>query len=273
MKPKRIAIMVHEADARTGLGAPGVADLIPFWVEDGHTVIPLLGTETFVKADLILVHVDLSVVPEKYVEFAARYPIALNARVRDIRKSTFSRGLLRPGDPWTGPVIVKSDRNYGGFPEAERGIPRLDGRGLRPHFNNSLEYEVYNRLGDVPSDRFGSPDLVVQAFMPEMEEGRYYVRTYSFLGDRDTTQRAGSDHPIVKGHTATSFEPAMPHPDIVALRHRMGFDYGKFDYVEQGGKAIILDVNKTPGSIYRASPRILEARRIRAKGLYAYFKD
>jgi hypothetical protein len=53
----------------------------------------------------------------------------------------------------------------------------------------------------------------------------------------------------------------------------MGFDYGKFDYVERGGEAILLDVNKTPGSIYRVSPRIHEARRIRAKGLYAYFKD
>ena len=273
MKPRRIAILVHEADTQTGLGNPGVANLVPFWMEDGHTVIPLFGTGTFVKADLILVHVDLSVVPEKYVEFASRYPIVLNGRVRDIRKSTFSRGLLRPGDSWTGPVIVKSDRNFGGFPEAERGIHRLDGGGLRPHFKNSLEYELYDRLGDVPSDRFGSPDLVVQAFMPEMEEGRYFLRTYSFLGDRQTTQRVGSNHPIVKGLTATSFEPVIPHPDIVALRHQMGFDYGKFDYVEQDKEAIILDINKTPGSIPSASPRIIEARRIRAKGLYAYFKD
>ncbi|MBK8727670.1 MAG: hypothetical protein IPL96_16935 [Holophagaceae bacterium] len=273
MRPRRIALLFHEQDTRVRPETTGVAGLIPTWEADGHTVIPLYGTGVFEPADLVLVHVDLSVVPEAYLDFAARYPVALNGRVRDIRKSTFSPGLLRAGDPWKGPVIVKSDRNYGGHPEALRGVARMDGQGLLPSFGSPLDYEIYDSLGEVPPDRFESPDLVVQAFLPEMEDGRFFVRSYAFLGDRHTTQRAGADEPIVKGQTVTSTEPAEPHPDIVALRHRLGFDYGKFDYVVRDGAAVILDINKTPGAIYRASPRILENRRIRAQGLYGFFRD
>jgi len=34
--------------------------------------------------------------------------------------------------------------------------------------------------------------------------------------------------------------------EIEALRERMGFDYGKFDYVIHEGRVILLDANKTP---------------------------
>jgi hypothetical protein len=68
-----------------------VHDLAQLWREDGLEVVYLYGTDRFVPADLALVHVDLSVVPEPYLEFAARYPIVLNGRVRDIRKTVTSR--------------------------------------------------------------------------------------------------------------------------------------------------------------------------------------
>lgn len=273
MRPRRIALLFHAADARRGIAQTAVAGLIPFWEADGHTVHVCFGPEAFVEADVALLHVDLSVVPEAYLDLAARYPVALNGRIRDIRKSTFSVGLLAPGDAWAGPVIVKSDRNYGGFPEAMRGIPRADGRGLVPPFPDPWHYEVYGSLAEVPADRFDSADLVVQAFLPEVEDGMFWVRTYNFLGDRNSTQRSGSDEPIVKGHTVRCTQPARPHPDIVALRAEMGFDYGKFDYVEREGRAILLDVNKTPGAAPSVSPRVVEARRVRAQGLYAFFRD
>ena len=91
--------------------------LAQVWREDGLEVVYLYGIERFVPADLVLVHVDLTVVPESYLEFAARYPIVLNGRVQDIRKTVTSRYLVQPGDDWDGPVIVKSDLNCGGAAE------------------------------------------------------------------------------------------------------------------------------------------------------------
>jgi hypothetical protein len=114
---KRIAILFHKGDRHYDLSRYMVHYLARRWRADGHEVINLFGVSRFEPADLILVHVNLSVVPGEYIEFASRYPIALNSGVRDIRKSTISRNLVRPGEGWDGPVIVKSDLNYAGLPE------------------------------------------------------------------------------------------------------------------------------------------------------------
>ena len=102
-----------------------------FWREDGLEVVYLYGTDWFVPADLVLVHVDLSVVPESYIEFAARYPIVLNGRVRDIGKSAISGYLVHPGDDWDGPVIVKTDLNSGGYAEYRSSLNNLRRRRQR----------------------------------------------------------------------------------------------------------------------------------------------
>jgi hypothetical protein len=111
---KRFAVLCHERERGLDPARYLVHHFEEFWREDGHDVAYLFGTERFVPADIVLVHVDVSVVPESYLEFAARYPIVLNGRVRDIRKTTTSRYLLRPGDDWRGPVIVKTDLNHAG---------------------------------------------------------------------------------------------------------------------------------------------------------------
>ena len=81
MKRRRIAILFHEADARIGVNGTGVAGLVPFWKEDGHSVIALFGPDSFVEADLLIVHVDLTEVPSEYLAFSSRYPIAINGKV------------------------------------------------------------------------------------------------------------------------------------------------------------------------------------------------
>jgi hypothetical protein len=50
-----------------------VNQLAEFWRENGLEVVYLYGADRFVPADLVLVHVDPSVVPEEYLEFAAQY--------------------------------------------------------------------------------------------------------------------------------------------------------------------------------------------------------
>jgi hypothetical protein len=253
------------------LSSYGITQLIPHWERDGHKVFQVFGTQDFLPADLAIVHVDLSVVPEEYLALASRYPIALNGKVRDIRKSTFSTHLLRRGDPWKGPVIVKSERNFAGHPEAVRGVLRLDGKTLQPLFRSPLEYRIFDRLQEVPDQTFGMPDLVVQRFLPEMEDGRFHVRCYQFLGDRASCTRMGANEPIVKADTKVFSESVAPHPDIIEMRRRLGFDYGKFDYVIHHGEAILLDLNKTIGSA-RMTPRIEALRRNTAQGLYSYLE-
>lgn len=270
---RRIALLFHaDQDPRT-LGTYGVAGLAEVWRSHGHEVLHLFGTDRRPEADLVFVHVDLSVVPDEYLQFAVTYPVAVNGRVKDIRKSAFSEHLLGPGDDWAGPVIVKSDRNYGGLPEARLGLSRLDSDHVSPAFASPLHYRVLDSLSEVPRDCFASPDYVVQKFLPEMEDGLFHVRSFQFLGDYAACVRTASDHPIVKNETAVARMPVPPHPDVVALRERLGFDYGKFDYVVRDGEALVLDLNKTTGQGRSAGPLLLEARRRRAEGLYAYFRD
>src|SRR6266571_4018349 len=117
MSPRTIGILFHEKNRKRHLSGYAITFLAEFWRQDGHRVHYLFGTRKFVPADLLLVHVDLSVVPDEYLEFASRYPIALNRAATDIRKSLISANLVRPGDPHSGKVIVKTDLNYGGAPE------------------------------------------------------------------------------------------------------------------------------------------------------------
>ncbi len=255
------------------LSGYSITQLASHWRRDGHDVFPVFGCQEFVAADLVLLHVDLSVVPDDYLAIAGRYPIALNGRVRDIRKSTFSTHLVHRGDDWQGPVIVKSERNFAGHPEALRGLPRLDAKGLEPLFRSPLDYRVYDRIQEVPDGAFASPDLVVQRFLPEMEDGRFHVRMYQFLGDQATCTRVGANVPIVKSETKVFSESVAVHPRIIELRRRLKFDYGKFDYVLHHGEPILLDLNKTTGTAPQITPQIEAIRRITAQGLYSYFKS
>lgn len=283
---KRIGVLFHVND-RHDEGSYIVDHLARCWREDGHTVIYLFGTRRFIPADLIFVHVNLSVVPDAYLEFASRYPIVINGRIRDIRKSTTSRNLLRPGDPWDGPVIVKSDLNYGGEPERtlrhswlQRHLPlwrrvttlsdRVRGRQLP--FRSWRDYLVFDRSADVPQSWFRNRHAVVERFRPEIDDGLYHLRMYQFLGKRWSCSRLASPHPVLKAATSVRVDRIEPHPDIVTWRESLRMDYGKLDYVIHEGEVVLLDANKTTGaSRHLGDADLRAARRYLAEGLYGYF--
>jgi hypothetical protein len=244
-----------------------------FWREDGHEVIFLFGVAQFVPADVVIVHVDLSVVPDEYLEFARRYPIALNGEVKDIRKSTYSRLLVKPGDPYEGKVIVKSNFNYAAAPERSLGVS-LDPRGVSSsYFGTPLDYQIFESSKAVPAILFSDPNIVVEKFQPEFQDGLYFMRAQLFVGDHVTCTRMASRNPIVNGTTRIRLERVEPHPDIVKLQKAMKYDYGKFDYVIHHGTALLLDANKTTGTApHTPTPQQLADRRYRAEGLYAYFE-
>ena len=53
--------------------------------------------------------------------------------------------------------------------------------------------------------------------------------------------------PVVKAASTVKKEDLQTVPDSLrAERERLGFDFGKFDYVERDGEVFLLDANKTP---------------------------
>jgi len=280
----RIAILFHENyrkyrrrnDYQIGL-------LADCWRDAGHEVTFLFGVRAFAPADVLVMHVDLSVVPDDYLEFARRYRIVINGGITDVRKSAFSRQLVRRGDGYDGPVIVKSNLNYAGIPERLLSRSRLAmaidhvvsrvpavraRRGLR--FGTPADYRVYESVRDVPPDAFASAEIVVEQFLPEQENGLYCLRLFHCFGDRWTSVINRSTDRIIRAENKVSRAEIDPHPDVVALRKSLALDYGKIDYVVRDGRAVVFDVNKTPGHAGPAMPHTVERFRHLAAGLSSF---
>lgn len=256
--PGRIAILNAQnfvPDSRIHL----ISILADFWRADGIEVVELSGTQVFVPADVLIVHVDRSVVPASYAEFALQYPLVINAGALDIRKHLYADGLLDRTSSYDGPVIVKSNLNFGGAPERSEFGPR---RSLLHSARNNLkrailpgsfgmiedktDYRIFQRLSDVPADAF-SDDNIVQMFQPEMMGNQYALREYYFLFDRHYLCVETSDQPIFTEDTTVEIQAWTPPPELLAIRQKLGLEYGKIDFVMAGGKPFVFDANKTMG--------------------------
>ena len=280
---KTVAVLFGEGDRPENYVVSALAN---YWREDGIEVRYLFGTREAVPADLLIVHVDLSVLPADYLRFARRYPRVLNGQVRDIRKRAFSRLLLSRCSDYGGPVIVKTDLNCGGQPEIRhfRHQIRRANPLLRLWHRRRLAcfiaaqgaaadtYRVYPSLQAVPDEDWDEPSRVVEKFVPERIEGRYAVRTYHFLGNSESFYLLLSDQPVVKGTTGVEARAFEPDPRLRVLRRALGFEYGKFDYVLHEGEPVLLDINKTVGlnTRFLHDPEIEKARRGRARGLHDF---
>lgn len=255
-----------------------------YWRQHGIDVHWVFGPSRHAPpAALLLVHVNLSVVPAEYLDFARAYPRVLNAGITDIRKRAVCGHLVEPGDGWPGPVIVKTNLNFAGRPELQACGPagraagklrawarRLSG-GFAARIRTPGDYQVLDSAAMVPRECFSDPSLVVQRFLPEVENGLYHVRSYCFLGDRATCMRLSSRQPVIHWRNALGIEAVEPHPDIIAERVRLGMDFGKLDYVLHDGRAVLIDVNKTPGATRGESNALLLAmRREQARGIFGY---
>jgi hypothetical protein len=263
---KRIAVLFHERQDPERTVFYAVHHLAEIWRSQGIDVVYLFGAGERVPADLVIVHVDLSVVPDEYLEFARGYPAAFNARLKDIRKSAYSTLRVTRESDHGGRVIVKSNYNYAGVPERLLGVP-----GAPDEFPGQTDYRVYESIAAVPAHLLEDERVIVERFMPEYEDGRYHVRTLDLVGDSHTSLRLASDHHVVTDATYAGDEEVEPPPELFEIRSRLGVDYGKLDYVVHDGELTLLDVNKTTGaSTGQAGPE-LQARRLdRAAGVLSY---
>lgn len=285
----RIAVLFHEYDRHRDPVCYVVNDLARVWKSDGHEVIYVYGVEEYVPADIVLVHVNLSVVPVEYIEFARRYPITVNGELRDIRKSVVSPNLVTPAEQWDGPVIVKSDLNYAGLPEQRQRRTWLErrwifaqrlrdavarySRNVSP-FNSPNDYEVFSGYGEVPERMRTNREIVIEKFRPEMEHELYHTRFFQCLGQRWSNVRVSGAEPVVKAHNSVSVVNTEPHDQVEQWRRQFGIEYGKIDYLVIDGEAILLDINKTTGRTlsYKDENLINAERRHLAEGLYDYFR-
>ena len=88
------------------------------WKDAGYRVIDHIGLSNIPLADVVIVHMDLTVIPKEYVDLINEFPKVINGEILDISRRRFSQLLLSKTDSYKGPVIVKTNANYGGLPEA-----------------------------------------------------------------------------------------------------------------------------------------------------------
>jgi hypothetical protein len=282
--PRRIAILLHARD-RGAEGRPyqiwGIAEIWRSW---GIEVVVLRGVSRSVDADVVVNHVDLTVVPPPYIRYMESYAVAINGRCTDTSKRQVSRNLVSAGKGWNGPVIVKTNRNFGGQLErfllrsrAARAWDDLRVRlsrhpwRLRRHLSTH-DYAVFESVSEVPKDVWHNPYLVVERFLPERDGDFYVLRTLSLFGDRWLSRRILSASPVVKSGNAVRAGDVEPHPDVFAEARRLRFDRGKIDYVLRNGQAVILDVNRTNTMGRSFTPeRAREAFQRLAPGLHSFW--
>jgi hypothetical protein len=266
----RIVLITHAYDNFHGRNLL-LGQFARHWLDAGHTVCVTAGLENWPDADIAVMHVDLSVVPDAYVKASQRYPIVLNRSAVDIRKRLVSRSLVKPDDDWSGPIIIKTDLNFGGIPETNAaqsfrrdGIPADLPPG--PIVSTSQPYPILPSVRDVPDDVWNNPGLVVERFLPEQDAQGFWLRVWVFFADRERCTRYCGAQPILKGGNIIAREPAPVPDELRAERERLGFDYGKFDFVVRDGKTVLFDANKTPGAP-PPSPEIAASNADLARGL------
>jgi hypothetical protein len=268
----KIAVVTHESDNFRGWQYL-LQSLLRIWAKQGIESVVVSRPEEYVPADAAFVHVDLTVVSPETLALAQRYPVAINGRATDTRKRNYSTLLINGPADFSGPVIVKTDLNCGGWREfrnqvAASLIGRLTRnlRGFETYYRSrtarelarswsrrrvlkSSEYPVFNSAGEVPLGVWSNPALVVERLACERDGEDYCVRNYEFLGKSEGNFRLRSKTPIVK--YSGSLDPLNdPVPAKVrALRERLGLDFGKIDYGVIDGEAVIYDVNRTTGGV------------------------
>ena len=216
----------------------------------GHSVTIARGVPAqVVAADIAILHVDLTFVPNEYLEFAASFPICLNGKVGNIAKRTVADGLVRQDTAWAGSVIVKTNLNYRGVPE-QRANNLASMENLPPPFPNLAalsDYPTFASAAAVPDAYWLNDGLVVQKFLPERLADGFGIRFWTFLGPVERCDLCVSSSPLVKAATTLRLESSPVPKQLRALRKRLGLDYGKIDFVIHGGRPVVMDVNKTVG--------------------------
>jgi len=230
------------------------------WAEAGYRVSHRYGPSEAVDADLLVVHVSVSVVPDRYLRFAEQFPATVNLSLNDIRKRRISANLVTRDDGYEGPVIVKTDLNFGGVIEEAVGRGKVPPLSFIQRVRRYLKFKdptairspdsylIYETKKAVPDNVFDNLDLVAERFLPERHGSEYYHRRYLYFGDAEYNVVWAGNTPLNAFDDDGDrhwIEPVPP--ELRTYRKQLGADYGKIDYVIVDNRVEIFDVNRTPG--------------------------
>lgn len=261
---KSIAIMLHERDRRGARENYRIWPIAENWRRVGIDVRVVHGPDPCLDADILVPHIDCTVVPEEYWKVIRQHPRAINARLRDISKTAFSENLLSVDDTYDGPVIVKTNRNSGGFKDLDFGqtSPQSLGDHLRKRLawqpwlaarslgwtHTLRKYPVFEHIAQVPDGVWRNPHLVVEKFFtPDCDHrGDHVLYLWIVMGDASLGLTLHSPDPFVKSATARLETFEQPPAEILAAQKQHDCDYAKIDFILHEGRPILLDINRTP---------------------------
>src|SRR5579883_2191811 len=278
---RHVAILIH-AQGTFEDGGYFLGPIAQAWREMGWQVSVQQGPKPVLAADLAILHVDLTQVPAEYLDVVECYPKVLNGRVADISKRKISAQLVQRGDGYDGPVIVKTSCNFGGSREADLARQGHSlGRYLRAAWRRlpwscraelpASDYRIFDSARKVPLAVWFNPAFVVERFLPERHEEFYCLRTWVFLGDKETNSLSYAREPIVKSERVVRREVVSEIPEeLRKVRRELGFDFGKFDYAIVDGEVVLYDVNRTPTLGNFSEEQYRPRARHLAEGIYAF---
>lgn len=255
-------------DKAVDLASTAFINLVGKALDDrGHRVMPVrIGSAVPAGIDVGILHVNSTWLEDSLLDSLPAHLPILNRGVRDISKRSISSLLLSRDDRYSGKVIVKSNVNFAGVIEIMKGRLTMGEAQYIP-------YKIYGSLAKVPEHIWLSEHHVVEKFVPEMEDGKYCLRKWVFLGDRSLHLMDVSEKPIIKAASSQSRELPLDIPEeLVRRRRQLGFDYGKFDYVMADGQAILLDANSTPG-FSASSEKLRNFAATLADGLHGWLRE
>ncbi len=271
----RLVIITHEYDRFTSrpLRWPALRsdyllfDVLRLLERHGHSWRVSTGPRA-VSGDVAFLHVDTTLVAPEYLALAPQFAGTINFATADISKRTVSRVRVMQGDDWAGPVIVKSNLNANGQVEQlHNRRARAAGRPLPHPVVHHPPYRVLRSVREVGSDVWDDPYLIVERFLPEVDADGFALRTWVFMGDREGCTRQVAPDPIVKAGIVIRYEKVAVPEQLRAERERLGFEFGKFDFVVHDGEPVLLDTNRTPGTARSIRTLMKERAPLLAEGL------
>ena len=250
-------------------------DILESWAAMGNHWV-MTSPAKRLDADAAFLHVVPTVVSQEYCKLADTYPFAINAETWDITKRNVSLNLVTSDSDWAGSVIVKSNLNNFGKIEHLHNL-RAQHAGRRPPHRNlppPFGYRVYDLLTQVPEPVWYDDRFVVEKFLPEDNgDGTFSLRTWVFLGERERCTRHIVPKAVSKADDVIRSEPCEVPQAIRDERSRLGFDYGKFDFVIHEGMPVLLDANRTPGNPRNLQEHVKKGAQNLAEGLDALLRS
>lgn len=230
--------------------------LAMIWREQGHKIT--VGPAKRLDGDIGILHIDRTWISDAWLPDNPQGRPLLNGSLLDISKRRISSNLLERDSCHIGPVIIKTNANYFGWPERSSTSSRIMLRFYRKLMQKNISwkltrqflpgsYPVLDSIERIPAWVWRRDDLVVEKFLPEMEGNEFALRIWIFFGNKEYGVRMFSRNPVVKAGGITRHEYIHDVPDSIRkVRDQLRIDFGKFDYVMVNGEAMLLDVNKTP---------------------------